>query len=129
VDGVSPGTDSYNCVAWGASDTENWWEPDEDLQYYWPNDAPRNYAVDAYVAAFKSHGFEVCQDASLEQGLEKVAIFTLQGEYKHVARQLPNGNWTSKMGRAEDIEHVDLMAVSGPSYGSSSVYMARKSKC
>lgn len=126
--GVSPETDSYNCVAWGASDAKNWWEPDDEMQYYWPDNAPRNYTVDAYVAALRVRGFEVCQDASLEPGLEKVAIFTLQREFQHVARQLADGNWTSKMGPCEDIQHTELSAVAGPFYGNPSSYMARKVK-
>jgi hypothetical protein len=50
----------------------------------------------------------------------------LQGAPKHAARQLPNGNWTSKMGRFEDIQHFELSSIGGPFYGEASVYMARK---
>lgn len=34
-----------------------------------------------------------------------------------MARQLPNGNWTSKLGTLEDIEHRALSAVEGNDYG------------
>ena len=126
VDGLSPADNSYNCIAWAVSLTTDWWEPDPFFQYYWPETAPRDYTLDAYIAAFQSRGFGVCNDGSLEAGIEKIAIYTLQGAPKHAARQLPNGNWTSKMGRFEDIQHFELSSIGGPFYGEASVYMARK---
>jgi hypothetical protein len=37
--------------------------------------------------------------------------------YTHAARQLPNGKWTSKLGKGEDIEHDTPDDVSGGIYG------------
>jgi hypothetical protein len=82
--------------------------------------------MEAYLAAFRSRGFEVCNDGSLEAGTEKIVIYELQGKPKHAARQLANGNWTSKMGDFEDVEHLELSCLGGPFYGEPSVYMARK---
>ena len=67
-----------------------------------------------YVAAFRTVNFEVCADASVEAGVEKIAIYTLSGLPKHAVRQLPNGNWASKLGAYEDIQHINLQCVSGP---------------
>jgi len=126
--GISPSTSSYNCIAWAASVTTEWWEPDPSLQYYWPESAPREYTVEAYTAAFRSRGFEICSDDRLEPDTEKIAFYILQGFPAHAARQLPNGNWTSKMGAFEDIEHLEVESLHGPCYGSVSFYMKRSTK-
>ena len=56
-------------------------------------------------------------DALPELGFEKVAIFAKAGmsgiEVTHASRLLPNGCWTSKLGKAEDIEHHELRDVEG----------------
>ncbi|MHB8654324.1 MAG: DUF7689 domain-containing protein [Terriglobia bacterium] len=128
IDGVSPSTPSYNCIAWAASVTTEWWEPDPGLQYYWPENVPREYTIDAYVAAFRTRGFEICGDDLLEPEIEKIAIYILQGFPAHAARQLTSGNWTSKMGAREDIEHIKLESVGGPLYGNASIHMKRNTK-
>lgn len=38
---------------------------------------------------------------------------SVENEISHVARQLPDGRWTSKLGPDEDIEHNDLHALEG----------------
>jgi hypothetical protein len=60
----------------------------------------------------------------VETGLEKVAIFAKGETALHVARQLPSGKWTSKIGRWEDIEH-DLLALEGERYGEVAQIMQR----
>ncbi len=124
--GISPATDSYNCIAWAALDDTQWWEPDTSLQYYWPDNLARgDYSRDAYIAAFRAHGFEVCGDGSRESGFEKIVIYTLQNEPTHAARQT-NDSWTSKLGPYEDIQHANLDCLKGPLYGAPDVYMKRK---
>jgi hypothetical protein len=56
-------------------------------------------------------------DVSLDVGFEKVALFGYSLYYTHAARQLPNGKWTSKLGKAEDIEHDIPDDVAGGVYG------------
>jgi len=104
-------TQTYNCIAWAAGDTGNWWEP-ENPATYWPDEAPNETTVDAYVKAFALLGYEVCGDASLERRYEKVAIYEKNGKPSHAARQCPNGRWTSKLGIWETIEH-DFRALEG----------------
>jgi hypothetical protein len=109
---TSPYDRRYNCIAWAAGDTDNWWEPDEDGIGYWPSAVPREYSLDAYLRAFESVGFECCDSSDLEPGFEKVAVFAKTTGPTHAARQLADGKWTSKLGRSEDIEHV-LEALAG----------------
>ena len=85
--------------------------------YYWPMEAPRAYSIDAYIRAFETLDFTPCTDSGVEPGFEKVALYALGDEPTHAARQLPNGEWTSKLGQLEDIEHT-LEGLVGAEYGS-----------
>ena len=70
-------------------------------------------------------GYVECRDTDLETGFEKIAIFTDAEESPlHLARQLSNGQWTSKLGALEDIEH-DLHGLEGLAYGRVAVVMKR----
>ena len=70
----------------------------------------------------------MCEDGNLEPGYEKVAIYAMDGEPTHAARQLQNGWWTSKLGKYEDIDHDSLEELQGygfGDYGRVAVFMAR----
>jgi hypothetical protein len=83
--------------------------------------------LDSYAEAFGVLGFEVCEDPAFEAGWEKVAIFAVaDGVPTHAARQLPDGTWTSKLGKLEDIKHPDLDQVSGTAYGRPVVILRRR---
>lgn len=119
----------YNCIAWAAGDTAEWWEPDVDRDYYWPPGIRREYTLEAYKGAYQTIGYKVCASPEREKGWEKVAIFTnAMGTPKHAARQLPTGQWTSKCGEWVDIEHSVLDAVSGNDYGQVACVMKRPVK-
>ena len=45
--------------------------------------------------------------------------------YTHAARQRPGGKWTSKLGKAEDIEHDTPDVVAGGLYGEVVLIMRR----
>ena len=60
----------------------------------------------------------------LESGREKIAIYARGAAPAHVARQLADGKWTSKLGAAVDITHT-LRGLEGPLYGRVVVVMAR----
>src|SRR5207249_2247104 len=98
----------YNCIAWVAGDTADWWWPGPDLEReYWPPGILREANLPAFQAVFASLGYVVCSGEEIELGFDKIALFgDAQGKPKHAARQLPNGRWTSNLGKAEDIEHA-----------------------
>jgi len=121
---TSSATRTYNCIAWAAGETHRWWWPLPDV-YYWPETVARTVAVDAFVNAFETVGFSSCADGAFELGFEKVAIYAQLGRPTHMARQLPSGKWTSKLGRDIDIEHETPAEVEGPVYGSVVHYMRR----
>lgn len=43
----------------------------------------------------------------------------------HAALQLENGDWTSKMGSAEDILHILAEVLEGPEYGHVARFLSR----
>jgi hypothetical protein len=117
---TSPDTIDYNCVAWAAESQEEWWWPDAMEQEYWPDNVPREETLAAFVEAFSTLGYQVCDNSTREAGFQKIAIYANeQNVPRHVARQLSNGEWTSKIGQYEDIQHRTLDALTGepPAYG------------
>jgi hypothetical protein len=119
---TSPATPDYNCIAWSADDTRHWWQPG----LYWPVQAPEgDYGISILENAFDSLGYEGCEDGRLEADYDKVALYGSSWFYTHAARQLPTGKWTSKLGKAEDIEHDSPDDVAGGIYGEVVLFMRR----
>jgi len=120
---TSPASIDYNCIGWAAGDVEHWWQPG----VFWPIQArPGDYGIEILEQLFKALGYENCgMDASLEPGFDKVALFGHPLYYTHAARQLPNGQWTSKLGKAEDIEHDTPHDVAGGAYAEVVQFMKR----
>jgi hypothetical protein len=124
-------TDEYNCVAWALRETDRWWSHVEILGHYRPPDVERAATIAAYQSMFASCGFEPCEDDELREGFEKIALFASGDEFTHVARQLPSGLWTSKLGQDCDIEHElqTLISIRSPMssyrYGEVAAYMER----
>ena len=115
---TSPASLSYNCIAWAANEVHRVWWPDPRNQQYWPPGSHREVTIEAFLTAFETLGFSRGAGRELEPGFEKVAIFEdTDGAPTHAARQLPSGEWTSKLGKAEDIRHQHLSAVEGEEYG------------
>lgn len=120
----------YNCIAWAAGEVHRWWWPDPFRISYWPRSAPRSETIDAFIAAYSTVGFSVCNNGALEDGIEKIALFAKSSRGlmipTHAARQLTSGKWTSKMGPLEDVIHDLPDDPRGPIYGVVVCYMARQ---
>ena len=112
---TSPPDVDYNCIAWVAGDTGHWWQPG----LYWPAETPHDdFGIGVLEQAFRELGYEDCGiDDSLETGFEKVAIYGSATFYTHAAKQTYGGKWSSKLGKAEDIEHDTPDDVAGGIYG------------
>ncbi|HUY13487.1 MAG TPA: hypothetical protein VMX16_07650 [Terriglobia bacterium] len=122
-------TQEYNCIAWAAGDTRRWWWPDDPkVGYgYWPPGVKREVSLDAFVEAYQTLGYEPCLSPTLELDFEKVALYVDSGGIPtHAALQLANGNWTSKLGGFEDIEHKTLECLNSQLYGESVSYLRRR---
>jgi hypothetical protein len=118
---TSPETTDYNCFAWAAHDTTQWWSPLPLRGYYWPDQLPRNTGVQTFVELYNRVAqFVPCENGLLEQGFEKVALYVnVNGNVTHAARQTASGSWTSKLGVMEDIEHQTLSAIEDGGVGAS----------
>jgi hypothetical protein len=107
---TSQPADEYNCVAWVERDMEHWWAPG----YHWPPGLPTpdgDRDLHCYIACFERWGFEVCEGPDLEEGYLRIALYALGDSFHHVAKQLPSGAWSSKIGVAHDLKHEKLEAL------------------
>ncbi len=112
---TSPASIDYNCIAWSAGDMDHWWQPG----VFWPIEVrTKDFGITVLQQVFRALGYEDCgMEFSLEADFEKVALFSDGFYYTHAARQLAKGKWTSKLGKAEDIEHDTPHDVAGGVYG------------
>ena len=122
---TSDRSQDYNCIAWAVDDmTVRIW-PDEP-GYFWPTNILQQESTQAFIEFYETHNYVVCDDNSLEPGVEKIAIYVEDGEVTHAAKQLQSGHWSSKLGiDLEDIEHSTLEALEGDGYGRASISMKR----
>jgi hypothetical protein len=117
-------TTSYNCIAYAGGANDDWWDIADG--YTWPGLIRSRYVL-AVISVFGQQGYTPCgMDASLEPGWEKVAIYSKGDRYTHAARQLESGNWTSKLGKSQDIIHRSLDDLFGPIYGELACVMKRQ---
>ena len=121
---TSPSDVDYNCIAWAAGDVEHWWQPG----LYWPVAVPHDdFGIGVLEHAFRELGYKDCGiDDGLETGFEKVALYGSSAFYTHAAKQTPSGKWSSKLGKAEDIEHDTPDDVAGGVYGEVVEVMKRR---
>ena len=123
---TSEATRAYNCIAWALGLTVPWWGY-ENPGDYWPPTLPRNNRVDTIMRLFADEGYAVCNSDAKEAGYEKVAIYAFVGLFTHVARQLDDGQWSSKLGIREDITHPSPTSLVGGYYGDVHCIMRRPS--
>jgi hypothetical protein len=116
---------NYNCIAWAANDATRLWWPGV---YYWPKASPFSESISLFAETFCDNlGFEVCENGDLEEGYQKLAIYADAGKVKHMARQLPDGKWTSKLGQSFDIIHI-LSGIEGTDYGKVVLFLRKKAE-
>jgi hypothetical protein len=114
---TSPKSQEYNCFAWVAGDQERWWQPTPEDEFYWVSGVPMEETLSAYIQAYQKLGYAICDNAVLETGYEKIALYVNnQGVPTHAAKQLLTGKWSSKLGSLKDIEH-ELEGLTGEQYG------------
>lgn len=116
----------YNCIAWAAGRNDAWWEPFQAAGYYWPPGIPADYTFSSLVKLFESLGYTLCESAHPEADYGKIAIYGEQDEWEHVARQLADSLWTSKLGADEDISHDGHDLLEGPRYATVVSIMRRR---
>ena len=122
---TSPPTHEYNCIGWAAGEDDRFWWPEPHPDSYWPPGIQRSESVKAFADAFATRGYERCDSSRLERNKEKVAIYAKGGRVTHMARQLPTGEWTSKIGKNIDITHSSAGVVGGGLYGDAVAFLSR----
>ncbi len=129
---TSEATPHYNCIAWAAGDSTRWWEcsedgPIEEPGVYWPEGARYGFGLDALISAYERMGYELDPDGGpeLDEGYDKVALYAENGEWRHAAKLLKNGRWSSKLGDLEDVSHDSPEDVCGPFNGELACFMRR----
>ncbi len=126
---TSPQKKTYNCVAWAVGDTTHFWYDAKIKGYYWPPGARSADTLEGWKDVFEIHNYSDCDSHGFEPEFEKIAIFVdSDGIPSHVARQLGSGQWTSKLGKGSDIEHMTLDVLEGEEYGRVGVIMRRPCK-
>ena len=120
---TSPQEWTYNCVAWVLDYKDRWMEPSP--AGVWP--VPHSgFSVVAYSEMFAHFGYEGCADGSLESGFEKIVIYgDTSARFSHVAKQLPDGRWSSKLGELSDVKHSTPDVLMSQLYGSPLMFMRR----
>ena len=126
---TSEKTRDYNCIAWASGVNTRWeWptlyneSPEEDE--YWPTGVMNSEHIEAFIQNFETKGFVCCNNETIEPDVQKIALFAKDGICTHASVQLPDGNWTSKLGSLNDITH-SLHALEGEFYGSVAYLMKR----
>lgn len=113
--------EDYNCVAWIHEIQDEW------IQF---KDVHGSYdiSINRYIEYFKEFGYKISENKNLEKGVVKIAIYcdSRANEFKHVARQLPNGKWASKLGDWEDIIHENPDVLFGKLYGNDLIIMQKE---
>jgi hypothetical protein len=128
--------EKYNCIAHAAGRDDSWrWPADPEIEgVHWPRGVELEETLEAFIHAYETEDYVVCQRRDLEVGVEKIAIYIdADGIPTHAARQLVDGWWTSKLGGWEDIQHETLEALEadddearqGLGYGKVAVIMRR----
>lgn len=131
---TSKSNPSYNCIAWAYHVDNSWMWPNTgeyeflDGIHFWPSAEIMDCDVQNFIDAFKLKGYELCENSSFEVGYRKIAFYTQNGTSvcTHAARQLSDGNWTSKLGVYNDICHGTPEAIESDLYGKVFCYMKMK---
>jgi len=72
---TSPQTKEYNCIAWAAGENDRYWWPDPMESGYWPPGLRRSESIENFIEAFKTIGYECCDNENAEESYDKIAVF------------------------------------------------------
>ncbi len=121
---TSDNTFDYNCIAYAADENFRWWWPSDGHDTYWPESAPCEVTREAFVLAYASIGYHLCEDGGYDPAYEKIVLYFMDDAPTHAAKQIDATYWTSKLGGYHDIRHP-LRALDHE-YGEPAVFMRRK---
>ena len=123
---TSPASDNYNCIAWAYEVSNRLMWPGRYPDYHWPSGVIETDELRALTQLFLDAGYEECETGEQEYGFKKVAIYVNEEGPRHAALQLATGQWTSKLGSLQDIEHDTLEVLEGEFYGRAFVFLKKR---
>lgn len=114
----------YNCIGWAlgldclfvASDSIPW--------HWWPDGVNRDFSEIALLECFKCFGFLECDDSTIEPLFDKVALYSLDGQWTHAAKVVAVDRYHSKFGYNVDGFHTSGSVLS-TKYGTVYQFMKR----
>ena len=132
ADVTSEGTARYNCIAYAAKDeSQPWWPmPHGSLRYfYWPPGLPRQSVPtkENFFRAFEGLGYKKCKSRKYNPKFERVVLYVDNNDVPtHMARELGDGIWYSKLGNEQDIRQHTFDAVENQIYGTAKYFMRKR---
>ncbi|MCQ2219059.1 MAG: hypothetical protein MJZ33_11385 [Paludibacteraceae bacterium] len=121
-------TPAYNCIGWALGMNDVWVGLDHPINYawtWWPKEVPCDEKPGSLIALFEHFGFIECEDASIEEDYDKVALFADEEGWTHAARVIGDNLMHSKIGTAWDIHHSGGNTLDDTMYGTIFAYMKR----
>jgi hypothetical protein len=85
--------------------------------HFWPEGVEDSTDVSSFIKAFELVDYKICEGSEFESGYQKIALYILNNECTHAARQLRNGMWSSKLGNWYDIQHGTPYTIENDTYG------------
>ncbi len=122
---LAPASPSYNCIAWALGFNDRW---------IWPKSNGEAVTISDFDALFNYYGYKRLPRINLDPvaGYDKLVLYARRTEFgdlepTHCARQLPDGSWSSKLGKLPLIRHLHPDDINGETYGEvSAVYVREK---
>jgi hypothetical protein len=111
---LGPATMNYNCIAWAVGVTNQW---------VWPIKPGKEPSVADFDVLFGKHGYRRVKGLNfdLKTGTQKIVLYGKRKgqtwEPTHVARQLFDGSWSSKLGNLPLVRHLEPSDLDGGVYG------------
>ena len=121
-------TPAYNCIGWALGMNDVWiglYHPSNFAWSWWPEGVACNEKTESLVALFEYFGFAQSDNASPEEGYDKVALYADEEGWTHAARIIAKNVLHSKIGTAWDIHHSGGHLFDSTEYGKIFAYMKR----
>ena len=114
----------YNCIGWALGLNDLFVASDNVPWHWWPSGISRDFSENSLLECFKCFGFLECDDATIEPSFDKVALYSLNGQWTHAARVIDVDRYHSKFGYNVDGFHKSGNVLS-TKYGTVYKFMKR----
>ena len=102
---ISAPTPSYNCIGWALGLDNLFVSPDNVPWHWWPYQNGDLSSEQALIDCFRYFAFDICEENDNDPGYDKVALYSLTGNWTHAAKVLDANVYYSKFGSNIDGYH------------------------